>query len=243
MNSDSGYIFKRERTKATKLTKDEILADLRSYAEICQNRSFQTREYDKWKDRRITSSAISQIFGSWSKAMEMASLKPTRVHKLDLREMVEAYKHCWVEQRSEPTAAQFRKFLAGNNIPFSFKSYIVCFGSLGRLAQRIVDHQNGKIPDSQLHARYERAYNKKRIPPKLRHQVLERDGGKCVKCGRSPKTHPGVTLNAHHKIWEVDGGTTILENLETLCEDCHEGLHAQPKARQSARSKPDGLET
>ena len=186
-------------------------------------------EFDAWNDKPITAHSISCIYdGSWSKAMEEAGLKAGRTWRQDREEMVRIFKKCWETLGAEPSAKQFERHLNVTKSRYRWSSYRSHFGGLKRLIQRVVDHQNGKISDIQLYAEYEGIYKKERIPPKLRHQVLERDGGKCVRCGRSPKTHRGVALNVHHKIREVDGGPTILENLETLCDDCHEGLHAQP---------------
>ena len=51
----------------------------------------------------------------------------------------------------------------------------------------------------------------------IRAQVLKRDGYQCVQCGIS-----SVTLEAHHKVAQHHGGETVLENLLTLCQKCHE---------------------
>lgn len=49
---------------------------------------------------------------------------------------------------------------------------------------------------------------------------FNRDGYKCQCC----KTKKG-TLNAHHIIYRSNGGADTLDNLITLCEDCHKKLH------------------
>ena len=51
----------------------------------------------------------------------------------------------------------------------------------------------------------------------IRAQALKRDGYQCVQCGKS-----SVTLEAHHKVAQRYGGETVLENLLTLCQKCHE---------------------
>lgn len=64
----------------------------------------------------------------------------------------------------------------------------------------------------------------RRIPGvRLRFRVFQRDSFKCVVCGRSPATHPGVTLQADHHVPWSRGGLTSLENLRTLCHDCNLG--------------------
>lgn len=229
--TNESFIFKRATVKPIKLTKAEISQALREFSKINNTSSFTMEEFDAWKDKPITAGSILRIYdGFWSKAMEEAGLKARRAWRQNREEMVTIFKECWVALGAEPSKKQFEHHLNVIKSRYRWSSYKGHFGGLRKLIQRIVDHQNGKISDIQLYAEYEGIYKKERIPPKLRHQVLERDGRKCVRCGRSPKTHPGVALNVHHKIREVDEGPTILENLETLCDDCHEGLHAQPQS-------------
>ena len=57
----------------------------------------------------------------------------------------------------------------------------------------------------------------------LRYKVLSRDKFKCVRCGASPATDHSCCLRIDHKIPFSKGGKTVLENLQTLCENCNIG--------------------
>lgn len=48
----------------------------------------------------------------------------------------------------------------------------------------------------------------------IREQCIQRDGGKCRKCGR-------VAKQVHHIIPYNKGGEDKLKNLVTLCKRCH----------------------
>jgi len=61
------------------------------------------------------------------------------------------------------------------------------------------------------------------IPLKIRLKILTRDCFRCVYCGRSPATNPGVELHLDHIIPFVDGGENTEDNLQTLCKDCNLG--------------------
>jgi RNA-directed DNA polymerase len=50
----------------------------------------------------------------------------------------------------------------------------------------------------------------------IRRSVLQRDDYRCTECGRG-----NLPLNAHHKVAKKDGGTDEMDNLITLCEECH----------------------
>lgn len=51
----------------------------------------------------------------------------------------------------------------------------------------------------------------------VKQDVHERDGHKCVECGSSSQ------LEAHHVFPVCDGGTPSMDNLVTLCRECHRG--------------------
>ena len=58
--------------------------------------------------------------------------------------------------------------------------------------------------------------------PAIRRQALDRDGWHCRECGK------GGRLEVHHVQHLEDGGSNELENLLTLCGDCHKAQH-QPR--------------
>ena len=68
-------------------------------------------------------------------------------------------------------------------------------------------------------------YQRKKMSPKLRYEVLKRDGFRCAICGRGRED--GVKLEVDHIIPISKGGKTIMTNLRTLCMDCNRGKGAQ----------------
>ncbi len=56
-------------------------------------------------------------------------------------------------------------------------------------------------------------YKKSNIPAKLRWEVFQRDDFTCKSCGSRSD------LAADHIQPEIDGGLTVLENLQTLCRN------------------------
>lgn len=55
-------------------------------------------------------------------------------------------------------------------------------------------------------------------------EILERDGFKCAYCGDN-----GCTLHVHHKRYRGEPWEALDDDLETVCEVCHDGLHASRK--------------
>ena len=63
--------------------------------------------------------------------------------------------------------------------------------------------------------------NRTTIPPRVRREVLARDGHHCQApgCGRTR------FLEVHHTVPRLGGGTNQSENLVTLCAACHRLWH------------------
>lgn len=67
------------------------------------------------------------------------------------------------------------------------------------------------------HIQKERA----RLGDRLRYEIMERDGFRCVKCGRT--ADDGIKLHVDHIVPVSKGGRSIKSNLQTLCERCNLG--------------------
>ena len=63
---------------------------------------------------------------------------------------------------------------------------------------------------------------------RLRFLTLRRDGFRCKACGRSPANEPGVELEVDHVVAWSEGGETVLENLQSLCQRCNGGKSNLP---------------
>ena len=72
------------------------------------------------------------------------------------------------------------------------------------------------------------------VPPRVRREVLARDGNRCQApgCGR---TH---FLEIHHKAPRAQGGTNDPQNLITLCAACHRLYHQRQGAGLVRESEP-----
>jgi len=72
-------------------------------------------------------------------------------------------------------------------------------------------------------ARSERA----KMNARIRFAVLERDDFSCTVCGRGPRSGDDVKLHVDHIYPIAEGGKTVKENLQTLCQDCNSGKGAR----------------
>lgn len=78
--------------------------------------------------------------------------------------------------------------------------------------KRRLEYQDRRMANDEEHAKVTRA---------MRYDVLRRDGFRCVKCGRGRED--GVKLHVDHIKPVSRGGKSVMDNLQTLCEDCNCG--------------------
>jgi len=216
------YVFKLDRLR-TQPFKAEIIASLKTYADLHQVDTIKTREYDVWNDRVACTWTICKIFGSWGKALQSAGMRSQKPAKLQLHEMVEAFKACWKENDAPPSRKQLEVYLEEHKYPFRWSSYRSAYGGHRELAKMIVAVQEGRIPESSLFKRRPQTPKREPVPLSLRMKVLKRDHYRCVKCGADAKTDKTIKLEVDHIVPASKKGQTVLENLQTLCNRCNRG--------------------
>lgn len=81
-----------------------------------------------------------------------------------------------------------------------------------------------------LHPWRSEGAGRKPLPPRVRYEVLERDGYTCQYCGAKA---PDVALHVDHIVPVAEGGTDDIGNLVTACEYCNTGKGSLPTSRFS----------
>lgn len=76
----------------------------------------------------------------------------------------------------------------------------------------------------------------------LRERTLERDHWECQKCGIKGGQYGSVRVVAHHIVPKSKGGEDKVDNLITLCHDCHEDEHGHsiPTGNNAFQSSSGG---
>lgn len=65
------------------------------------------------------------------------------------------------------------------------------------------------------------AYEPIKVVPSVRWLVFQRDGFRCVSCGRS--ANEGAVLHVDHILPKSKGGLDVFDNYQTLCRECNIG--------------------
>lgn len=70
-----------------------------------------------------------------------------------------------------------------------------------------------------------KGYIPKKVTPFLKELVFRRDGFKCRDCGADGIRDLSIRFDIHHIIPLQHGGVNHIDNLITLCKDCHIKRH------------------
>lgn len=195
--------------------------------------SITTTQYNKYGKHGHT--IIFERFGTWEKALLKAGLEPTGFRaSVSVEELLEDLEKTWIKLGRQPTTTDIKK----GESKFSLNSYARKFGSWRKALEFFVNYINSDeqhetisdsaqseyyIPTSENKSLNDTHKTSRDINLRLRFLVMKRDNFKCCICGRSPATTPGLELHIDHiKPWSK-GGETVINNLQTLCQDCNLG--------------------
>ena len=232
--ADAGLSTRRRNAK---VSPDEFIQDLKRVADLLGKTSVTTDEYQE--HGRFAPSTVANHFGTWFAALDAGGLDRTRTLHVTNEDYFENLEHMWVHLGRQPRYGEVRK-------PFSRYSagaYENRFGSWRKALEAFVSFVNEEPSDSPAPIQPRPEQEKQNIAPvvqpersrsiswRLRFIVMRRDDFKCQCCGNSPALSSGLVLHVDHIHPWSNGGRTIQENLQTLCEKCNIGKSNLPMTK------------
>jgi hypothetical protein len=183
---------------------------------------------DKYKERgSFHVTTLTRRFGSWFKVLDLAGLQKNRSPlNIPEEELFQNLEEIWTKLGRQPKNAEMHKPLS----KYSAGTYGRRFGTWRKALEKFVAYINNEenissekaIQNLEIES-YTRHKTKRNINWRLRFLVMRRDNFKCRICGKSPALIPGLVLEPDHIISWDKGGETIMENLQTLCNQCNIG--------------------
>lgn len=174
---------------------------------------------------KFDSRNIARRFGTWNEAIELAGLEATPLEQYTEQELFENILNVWMAKGKQPTRREMNEkslsSISSGAYQRRFKSWVVALESF----IKYMEESNASDEISVNLSVDSNLSNKKSRDPslRLRYKVLKRDNYSCKLCGNSPAKNPDVILHIDHIIPWSKGGETIIENLQTLCQDCNLG--------------------
>ncbi len=200
--------------------REAVLRELQRLAKSLGKSTLSRRDIDD--HGRLSSSVVIKRFGSLRKALQDAGLSPIRFMKATDDELYAILLQLWTQTLEKFGRSPYRTELRSLGFPVSGDTFIRRFGSWNNalLAAASSLSADREEPTAVLDVPLQpsEAGARKSLSIRKRFFVFKRDRYRCRICGRS-----GVVLEVDHKIPVAQGGSDVLDNLQTLCFDCNRG--------------------
>jgi hypothetical protein len=202
-----------------------LIEDLASVAKKLDKTSVTHEEYNL--NGKYSSTTYLRRFGSWFNALEKAGLQKTRTPaNIPEEDLFKNLEEIWIKIGRQPRYQEIQKPLSKYHAGTYENRFSTWRKALEKFVAYINNEENISSEEAIQNLEIEpstRHKTKRNINWRLRFIVMRRDNFKCKKCGRSPATDQAIILHVDHKTAWVNGGETVLENLETLCSKCNIG--------------------
>lgn len=203
------------------LPDEQLLKDLKRVSAELDRGTVTYDEYDS--HGQFCSATLERRFGGWNRALETAGLIISKVQGLSKENFFENLEAVWVRLGRQPRRAEMIRPLSS----ISKSAYEQRFGTWRKALEEFVEWVNSETCDIN-HNKPLPASKQMRPSPRfpslrLKFLVMRRDRFACCHCGKSPSQNPGIQLHIDHIVPSSKGGTTILDNLQTLCQSCNIG--------------------
>jgi len=211
--------FELARVKGQPVSDEELILDLQRVAKAFNWDAVSQSQYEEhgvyaW-------STLKRRFGSWNKALSKAGLSFSNEVNISEPRLFENVLVLWQHYGRQPR----RRELEFPPSTISQSPYNRHFGSWTAALQAFVEYANADGADAPEQKPESTNVTKTGRDPslRLRWRVLQRDRFICCGCGASPAIELGIELHVDHVTPWSKGGSTILENLQTLCSKCNLG--------------------
>lgn len=229
--STAGLETQRTKTDFIKISDQSLINDLKRVSKALVKETISTKDYSEHGKYRVQT--ILSRFGSWNDALNLAELQSTDYKVISDTDLFEEIERIWVNKGSQPTTTDIRNGIS----KYSLNTYLRRFGGWRSALKSFLDYINEDyvLQENPQTSKKEKAQiikPNKSVPQhltsrdpnlRLKFLVMKRDNFKCCMCGRSPATTVGLELHIDHIIPWSKGGETVLDNLQTLCNDCNLG--------------------
>jgi hypothetical protein len=243
----SGAPISRKRSANARqaLTDDQLIQDLKDVVLQPGGAPLTIEVYNR--HGRANAETIRRRFGSWWKALEMASLPISNLGKrYSEGDYFENLLSVWTHYGRQPSYGEMDR--PPSRIPSG--AYEARWGTWRKALRAFVDRVNVDLKEGReppiLASREElrthsgtrlnltptrtdgrlsrpTGADRRTISLGLRYEVLRRDRFRCSLCGTSPTSQLGCELHVDHVVPFSRGGKTVAANLRTLCADCNLG--------------------
>lgn len=235
--------FKLQRKRIDKIPETRIFDELEKAANHFNYIQFAWRDFDKIAN--ISANTVKKHFGSWKNGLDALrqhlqkkgmdlSPRPHAANRIYSDQVLfDEMARIWNKIGQRPSRIEWEM----SEPKIAYQTYKQRFGGWTNACIKFIEYKMGNeiladdfvLPDREKQKTLQKnkieykLENSRNVSLRLRLQVLSRDNFRCIFCGKSPATNLSTKLHIDHIKPFSQGGKSILENLQTLCEECNLG--------------------
>ncbi len=207
--------FKVSRVSGVAVSTDDIIQDVKRVGSFFGGVVTMANNAERGA---YNLSTVERRFGSWSKAVKACGFEVGNVVDYSDAALFENLLALWEFYGRQPRRSE----LASPPSKISQSPYNRRFTGWTAALNAFVEYANAS--DLLVEPLQNSARRTSRDPTlRQRFRVLQRDHFRCTACGASPSITPGIRLHVDHKLAWSNGGETVDDNLQTLCQGCNLG--------------------
>lgn len=216
------------RLRKHNIGKDELLNDLKRVASQLGNASVTKEQYRMHGS--FAPVTVVKALGSWNGALAAAALEVAHRKGIPDEEFHSNIAAVWTTLGRQPVSKDMSDRATGSAFPIGtykrrFGTWNTALIAFAEFLNRVDSLNNPSVAITQRSAAH--GLRMRRTPRdinwRLRAKILIRDACVCQMCGDSPAKSSECVLHVDHIIAWSNGGETVEENLQTLCEPCNIG--------------------
>lgn len=207
---------------------EELIEAIKKFSEEKKVVHIASSSFCKWFG--ISETTIQRHFGTWANFCKIAGLFPRYNRYINQKDLWDNLDNVWQKLQRQPRAKEMKQPLSSISHSryqrvFQKNWYEVRLEFLSwKSGAPVEEIENEANPSLLYKSNSERRHKTNRsVGLSLRYDVLKRDNFRCVQCGASPASKPGVQLHIDHIVAWSKGGETVSKNLQTLCSKCNIG--------------------
>lgn len=194
-----------------------IVNELKRIAALLGKRSITVKEIDE--HGYIHSRTVAEKFGTVRKAHEAAGLIALRYTKSTDAELLKIMADLWTITLRESGRRPRQSDVAKYGSPASYRTIVERFGTWKKALIATAKAYAVEPPANPPEKAFVRPKKKRQpVSERRRFHVLKRDGYTCCICRKA-----GGELEVDHIVPASRGGSSKMDNLQTLCKPCNRG--------------------
>src|ERR1051325_2264728 len=118
MNTDPSFPFSLSAPR-NQFTTKQVIHTLQTFARLRRGRPFSYNDFTAWKDRPFSIRVVIKRFGSWTKGLAAAGLRPRHPNRYDPEQLMAPLARVWRKLERPPGVTYLARHAHISSLPYA----------------------------------------------------------------------------------------------------------------------------